>query len=199
MFESPDKHNDRSSTEGERYWERPPEIGERDFAVLEEIGGCYRGVVESSDGKRYEDIRRDIKAVYDYTERAFARTLVETRAYVTGSDLQNASEIEGYRILVQYESLQDHKVTGEFSYDLTAKDAGVGMETLPKIAEDVHHLLANGLETLPKSQKSVAMYIHNIILDWKLEHLGKGSEEVENSWNEPNNDIVGDASETSSS
>jgi hypothetical protein len=123
--------------ENERKWKLPPEVKERDFAALEDIGGYYRGIIESSEGKRYEDIWRSINAIYDFTEHAFAKTCVETRAYGEGPRLQTATEIEEYRISIKYESLKEQNNTRQYKYVVSRQNTGVDHEVLRTIADAV--------------------------------------------------------------
>ncbi|MDP9049889.1 MAG: hypothetical protein M3O31_04075 [Acidobacteriota bacterium] len=182
MFEFHEQDNkEHFSPESGRDWDRVPSIQDPDFSVLEEIGGYYRGVVEGSEERRYEDIRRAINAVYDFAGQSFSKTLVETRAYGNNSSLQNGEDIIGYRVTISYEAMHNRNITDKFIVELSMMYADVDRYTLRTIADGVHKLIVNGLETLPRSQEGIEGYIRDFIYNWKVEHLGPNLSGIEGS------------------
>jgi hypothetical protein len=191
MFEIPEeKHRDIiPSPENENHPERVPHIREGDFSVLLEIGGYYKGVVESPEGKRFEDIWRDVNAIYEFADHTFVRTSVETRAYGKDLSIQNATEIEGYRISIEFQSLKDRTITRQYHLEISAADAHLDYERMRAVADKMHQFVVHDLDTLPRSPKRVSKEIHSFIRDWKLDHVDlRDIQRSADDWGDDGND-----------
>lgn len=146
---------------GSEHW---PRISENQLAYLDTIGGYYRGFVEGSEGRRYEDIWHDVKAAYDLSSSKFTKISVETRAYGRGA-LQDESQVEGYTVSITFEMGGGPART--FNFDVNDPAVSESKKDFHALADMIHHYIVHDLNTLPRSKGKVQREIDRVMDEWK--------------------------------
>lgn len=172
-MESPEKQSNPVSPESDPISHNWPRISEMELKYLDAIGGCYRGLVEGDEGKRYEDVWCDVKVVYG-TSHPIAKAVVETRAYGNGI-LYDDSGVEGYSVSMKFEPFGDGE-TQAFKFDVNSQRIGVPQKYLHMLVDDIHHDIVHGINTLPRDRSLIQGEIDRDIKDWKSE-MGSEPEE----------------------
>jgi len=165
MHESPETHfNTSSEEEPELRIDHWPQISEHQLAYLDAIGGYYRGFVEGSGGRRYEDIWRDVKAAYELFDSKLIKVVVETRAYGRGA-LQDESQVEGYTVSITFEP--DSGGIQTLKFDINERAVSMPNTGLHALADAIHHYIVHDLNTLPRTKSRVQREIQDLIDKWK--------------------------------
>jgi hypothetical protein len=122
--------------------------------LFEEAGGNYRGFVDTSDGRKFEEFWVGRRAYYDREERKVLETYVETTA-ADGeeSELDSPEEVKGYEVLIVKRDSSSHEVGQPFFIDLYPKDfkeRRISLQELRECATQVHDYALRNAEKNPQ-------------------------------------------------
>jgi hypothetical protein len=129
---------------------RWPIITFKERQLFEEAGGKYRGFVDTSDGRKFEEFWVGRRAYYDPEERKILETYVETTA-TDGeeSELEGPEEVSGYEVLIVKRDSHSHEVGKPLVIDLYSRNfPGQRFRTneLRALAVQVHDFLLRNTE-----------------------------------------------------
>ena len=164
MLERPEYSGSDLETVGER----APSINERELSLIDQIGGQYQGYVEYSGERRYEEIWRDIKIIYDYSRKQMEKVSVETRAQSDSGRPREAKDITNYQTLVNRYTVSGDRIEATDVFDHTLRTIQIDRSGLRRLVGDLHQYIVRNLETL--SKRALGPHIKLFVDEWLTEN-----------------------------
>jgi hypothetical protein len=165
--ESPHPRQERRQTEqaeGKSERETNLLITFQERRLFEEAGGEYRGLVDTSDGRKFEEFWVGRRAYYDREQRKVLETYVETTATdAEESEIEGPEEVKGYEVLIVKRDSSSHEVGEPVFVDLYPKNfmgRRIGTQELREYAMQVHdYVLRNAEQNLQELARGAEEFL----------------------------------------